>query len=97
MDLSKLYRIICNRIEHKTQGSYVSALVQSGTDRIIQKIGEEATEVVIAAKNSEKSLLICESVDLIFHLMVLLAVKGISLTDLQGELNARSKSHEQKS
>jgi phosphoribosyl-ATP pyrophosphohydrolase len=66
-------------------------LVQSGVDRVIQKVGEEAVEVVIAAKNPSKKLLISESADLIFHLMILFVVHDIDLSDIQNELNSRQK------
>ena len=69
--------------------SYVAALLNSGTDRILKKIGEEATEVVIAAKGEAPEPCVHEIADLWFHLMVLMAHKEISLTTVETELERR--------
>lgn len=71
--------------------SYVAMLLRDGVDRICKKIGEEATEVVIAAKNASKDELKWESADLLFHLQVLLAERGVSLDDVGEELLRRAK------
>lgn len=73
------------------QGSYVAKLYAGGVDRIGKKIGEEATEVVIAAKNDDDDELIWESSDLIFHLLVLLAHRGIRLDRVGEHLLSRTK------
>ncbi|MFZ2025684.1 MAG: phosphoribosyl-ATP diphosphatase [Microgenomates group bacterium] len=91
MKLEELYKVIQKRMEEKKDGSYVAKLVSGGTDRVIQKIGEEAIEVVIAAKNSGKDRLISESADLLFHLLILLSVRQITLADIEKELMARKK------
>jgi len=71
--------------------SYVATLFRLGEDRIIQKVGEEATEVVIAAKNKNKQRIISETADLLFHLLVLLSFKNITLTNIEKELERRNK------
>jgi len=70
--------------------SYVATLFRLGEDRIIQKVGEEATEVVIAAKNKNKQRIISETADLLFHLLVLLSFKNITLTNIEKELESRN-------
>jgi phosphoribosyl-ATP pyrophosphohydrolase/phosphoribosyl-AMP cyclohydrolase len=73
------------------ESSYVAKLYAGGVDKIGKKIGEEATEVVIAAKNESHDELVWESADLIFHLLVLLKKMGVSLDDVGGELLRRAK------
>lgn len=91
MKLEKLYEIIKKRREEKPNGSYVANLMEKGLDCVIQKVGEEAVEVVIAAKNSDKKRIISESADLLFHLMVLLEMNGINVDDVYSELSERNK------
>ena len=90
MTFEKLYTIIKNRLENKTKNSYTASLFDEGIDRIIQKVGEEGVEVVIAAKNNDKSLLIGEIADLYFHLSVLMVAKGITIDDVLSELERRN-------
>jgi len=71
--------------------SYVARLLLGGVDRIGKKVGEEATEVVIAAKNAEPGELIHETADLFFHVLVLLAQRGVSLGEVGEELLSRSR------
>ena len=71
--------------------SYVATLYGGGVDKIGKKIGEEATEVVIAAKNASHDELVWEAADLIFHLLVLLKAAGVPLDDVGGELLRRAK------
>jgi len=73
------------------KSSYVAKLYAGGVDKIGKKIGEEATEVVIAAKNDSRSELVWESADLIFHLLVLLEHAGVSLDEIGEELLSRTK------
>lgn len=89
MKLTELYEVIQKRIDEKPEGSYVATIVSKGLDRVIQKVGEEAIEVVIAAKNEEKERLISESADLLFHLTILLSMRNITLTDIEKELEIR--------
>jgi phosphoribosyl-ATP pyrophosphohydrolase len=69
--------------------SYTTKLFKEGEDRIIQKVGEEAVETIIAAKNKSKKDLINETSDLIYHLFVMLVEKGIPLTDIVANLHKR--------
>lgn len=89
MTLEELYNTILSRKKEMPEGSYVASLFRDGEDRIIQKIGEEAVEVVIAAKNTTKQRIISEVSDLLFHMLILLALKDISLSDILNELEKR--------
>jgi phosphoribosyl-ATP pyrophosphohydrolase len=91
MDIDKIYKIIGNRKRKMPEGSYVASLFKAGKDRIIQKVGEEATEVVIASKNGDKKQIIYESADLLFHLLILLKAFNISTDDIMNELQKRVK------
>lgn len=91
MTVEELYQIIVNRKRIMPKDSYVVSLLRNGNDRIIQKVGEEAVEVVIAAKNSSRKRLISEVADLWFHILILLAVKDISPEDILKELESRNK------
>lgn len=89
MTLEELYKIIEDRKKKLPKKSYVAALFKKGKDKIIQKLGEESTEVIIAAKNESKERLISEIADLIFHLLVLLSGYNITLQDIEKELTKR--------
>lgn len=91
MKINKLLKIIRDRKFKKPEGSYVVSIFKKGSDRIIQKIGEEATEVVIAAKNKNKKRIISEVSDLLFHLLILLVSSDITLPDIEKELESRNK------
>ena len=91
MTLEKLYKIIQDRRQKMPERSYVAALFKAGEDRIIQKIGEEATEVVIAAKNKGGKKIIAEVADLWFHSLVLLVWLGLDTEDIYRELEQRNK------
>ena len=88
--LDRLYEIIMDRIRSPKPGSYVSTLTGKGLNGILRKIGEEAVELILAAKNGEDGL-IHEASDLIFHLQILLAFKGFSMKDIIYELEARHR------
>jgi phosphoribosyl-ATP pyrophosphohydrolase len=92
MKLEELYKIIKSRKEVMPPGSYIASLINKGDDRIIQKVGEEAIEVVIAAKNISKEKLVSESTDLLFHLLILLETKGVTLDEIYEELRVRNLS-----
>lgn len=92
MNFQELYNKISKRIESKSKESYVVSLVNSGTDRILQKIIEEAGESVIALKNTDKQLQIEELTDLFFHLIIAMKIKNISIKDIEIELKRRDKS-----
>ncbi len=91
MTLDKLYQIIEDRRENMPVGSYVASLFRDGTDRIIQKVGEEAIEVIIASKNEDKKNITLEVADLIFHVLVLLSSFGISTKAILKELGERDR------
>ncbi len=86
-----LARTIAARKTEAPEGSYTAKLFAGGVDRIGKKIGEEATEVVIAAKNADRAELVWETSDLLYHLLVLLAERDIALDDIGAELARRSR------
>ena len=87
--LRKVFSVIEDRKQNPKEGSYVSGLMKGGIDRILKKIGEEAGEVVIAAKNRDKGELVYELTDLWFHSMVLLCEAGLDPQDISDELERR--------
>ena len=89
--LNKLFDLIKDRRLTMPENSYTSELFRSGSDRIIQKVGEESIETVIAAKNRHKKEIINETSDLIYHLFVMLADQEIELSDIVKNLQKRSK------
>ncbi len=91
--LNRLQDLIESRKMSSPDNSYTAKLFSMGIDRIAQKIGEEATEVVIAAKNSEVRPLLNESADLLFHLSVLLSSRGLRLEEVISILQERSRKH----
>lgn len=92
MTLKQLYRIIEDRKKKMPEGSYVASLFKEGKDKMTQKVGEEAVEVIIAAKNESKKRIVSEIADLIFHLLVLLSGCNITLQDIEKELAKRRSS-----
>ena len=91
MTLDELYKIIEKRKQEKAADSYVSSLFQKGRDRIVQKVGEEATEVIIAAKNRRKKDIIEEVADLWFHSLIMLSSMEITPNDIFDEFERRKK------
>ena len=87
--LNQLEAIIADRIKNPSEKSYTSTLFSSGLDRICKKIGEEAGEVIIAAKNNDSNELANESADLIYHLLVLLKKQGLDLNTVEEVLVQR--------
>ncbi|PZG33241.1 phosphoribosyl-ATP diphosphatase [Listeria ivanovii] len=87
--LTKLYEEINLRKAQPKEGSYTNYLFDKGLDKILKKVGEETTEVVIAAKNNNQEL-ISEISDLTYHLLVLLAEKNIPLAAVELELKSRT-------
>jgi phosphoribosyl-ATP pyrophosphohydrolase/phosphoribosyl-AMP cyclohydrolase len=85
-----LARTIADRKANPPEGSYTAQLFAGGVDRIGKKIGEEATEVVIAAKNADRGELVWEASDLLYHTLVLLAERDIPLDDVGAELARRA-------
>lgn len=91
MTLEELFEIIQGRKKAMPKNSYITSLLQQGNDRILQKVGEETTEVIIAAKNASKKDVIQEMADLLFHLLVLMASQGVTPADIFRELEKRRK------
>jgi phosphoribosyl-AMP cyclohydrolase / phosphoribosyl-ATP pyrophosphohydrolase len=89
--LLQLEQIINDRYEHPQEGSYVNKLRGKGLNKIAQKVGEEAVETVIAALAQSETEMIDESSDLVFHLLVLLREKGLSLETIAKNLEQRHK------
>ncbi|TYP69202.1 bifunctional phosphoribosyl-AMP cyclohydrolase/phosphoribosyl-ATP diphosphatase HisIE [Paenibacillus methanolicus] len=87
--LSQLESVIASRHAERPEGAYTTYLFDKGVDKILKKIGEEAGEVIIAAKNNDNTELRYEASDLLFHLMVLLRERGLPLDDLMYELGRR--------
>ena len=89
--LQRLYDTVVDRKNHPVEGSYTNYLFEKGIDKILKKVGEESAEVIIAAKNRDEGELIYESADLIYHLIVALVEKGITLDQIYEELEKRHK------
>ena len=84
-----LMDLIRGRKEEKKEGSYTTYLFEKGLDKILKKVGEESTEVIIAAKAQDKKETVYEIADLAYHVMVLMIESGISLEDIHRELASR--------
>ena len=84
-----LFDLIRGRKEEKKEGSYTTYLFEKGLDKILKKVGEESTEVIIAAKSQDKAETIYEIADLAYHVMVLMIEAGIDLEDIHRELSSR--------
>lgn len=91
MALNELYSTILDRKENPSEGSYTSSLFTKGLPRIAQKVGEEGTEVVVAALAQENARLVEEIADLAYHVLVLMVAKGIKPEDVAAELAKRKK------
>ena len=88
-DLSQLERVVLDRKENPREGSYTNLLLDKGINKVAQKVGEEAVELVIEAKDENDHLFREEAADLMYHFMVLLAAKDIRLEEVLGVLKAR--------
>lgn len=86
--IDALYQEILDRRNQPKERSYTNYLFEKGLDKILKKVGEESTEVIIAAKNNNQEL-VYESADLIYHLLVLLVNQGVSMEDISAELASR--------
>jgi len=89
--LDRLYELIESRKRDRPEGSYTTYLFDQGLDKILKKVGEEAAETIIAAKNDDRTAVVKESSDLLYHLLVLLVERGLSLAELRDELASRGK------
>ena len=87
--LEKIFAVIQDRKANPKPGSYTNRLLDEGEDKILQKVGEEAIEVLIAAKGQGSERLISELADLTYHCLVLLAHKGLAPDDIAAELERR--------
>ena len=87
----RLQRIIANVKKNPEDGAYTSFLFVRGIDRIGKKVGEEAVELVIAAKNDDKKIVVSEAADLLYHVMVLLNAKGVKISEVCEELCKRNR------
>lgn len=87
--LRQLAEVLEQRKQQPAEQSYVASLYGKGLDHILKKIGEEATETVIAAKGGDKTQIVYETADLWFHCMVLLAQQGLGPDDVLNELQRR--------
>jgi phosphoribosyl-ATP pyrophosphohydrolase len=87
--LQAVYDVILDRKQNPSENSYTAALMHKGIDKILKKIGEEATEVVIAAKGGKREEIVYETSDLVFHLLVLLGYCDIPPEDIYAELRRR--------
>lgn len=89
--IDEVYQVILNRIREKPQGSYTVELVDKGKGYIARKVGEEAVEVIVASLYEGKERTISEISDLLYHLLVLMAIIGITPKDIYDELRRRRK------
>ena len=88
-DLNTLYELLEGRKRDLPEGSYTTYLFQKGLDKILKKVGEECTEVIIAAKDQDRKETIYEIADLTYHVLVLMIEAGIRVEDIKEELESR--------
>ena len=84
-----VYHTIMDRKEHPKEGSYTNYLFEKGIDKILKKVGEEAAEIIIAAKNPNQEEVKYEMCDFLYHMMVLMAERGITWDDIMEEMAKR--------
>ena len=87
--VQQVYDVICDRKEHPREGSYTNYLLEKGVEKICKKVGEEASETIIAAMKRSKPEVCYEAADLVYHLLVLLFEQGVTPDDLWAELARR--------
>ena len=87
--LEGLYQLLQSRKKEMPEGSYTTYLFQKGLDKILKKVGEESTEVIIAGKAQDKAETVYEIADLAYHVLVLMVELGISVEDIRAELASR--------
>ncbi|UQS85932.1 phosphoribosyl-ATP diphosphatase (plasmid) [Nicoliella spurrieriana] len=88
-NLEQLYEMVKQRKQEPVKGSYTDYLFTKGLDKILKKVGEETTEVIVAAKNNDPKELQYETADMLYHLMVLLVESGVSFEQIKVELGSR--------
>ncbi len=89
MTLAELFALIESRRANAPAGSYTARLFAAGEDEIVKKVGEEAIEVILAAKGQGDERVVAEVADLFYHALVLLAARGLTLADVEAELARR--------
>ncbi len=91
--LDELWAVITDRFEHPSPDSYISRLIsgEKGVDRALEKVGEEATEFIIAVKNGDHARTVSEAADLQFHFMVTLKAAGVEFSEILEELTKRRR------
>ena len=89
--LQELYQVVLGRKSTPREGSYTCYLFEKGLDKILKKVGEESTEMVIAAKNGVKEETVGEICDLIYHTLVMMVNEGITCDDVDEELRKRAE------
>ena len=90
-ELEKQYAMIQDRKQNPEQGSYTNYLFDKELEKILKKVGEESTEVIIASLSQSKEELVGEINDLLYHLQVLMVEKGVTMEDVEAELKRRSE------
>ena len=88
--ITELYKQAIARKKEPKTGSYTTYLFDKGLDKILKKVGEEATEVIIAAKNADKVEIANEAADVFYHIAVMLAETGVTPADIQAVLDSRT-------
>ena len=89
--LRELFDVILDRQVNPQPGSYTAKLLNAGEDEVLKKVGEEAMEVILAAKGQGDERLVFEVADLFYHLLVLLVARGLTLSDVEAELARRRR------
>lgn len=89
-EIDNLYALLQDRKEKMPEGSYTTYLFEKGLDKILKKVGEECTEVIIAGKDKDKNETIYEIADLVYHVMVLMVEAGITPDEVRAELKSRN-------
>ena len=89
-ELEKMYALAVERKENPEEGSYTSYLYEKGLEKILKKIGEESSEVIIAALNGSDEELVGEINDLLYHIIVMMVEKGITMEEVEDEMIRRS-------
>ncbi len=91
MTLDELFSVICDRRDHPTPNSYTAQLIRQGREEILKKIGEEAMEVILAGATQSSQRLVEEMADLYYHTLVMMASCGLTLQDIEQELEHRHR------
>ena len=89
--VEQMEAVIAQRREAPQEGSYTCYLFEKGLDKILKKVGEESSETIIAAKNGDKSELVGEINDVFYHMMVMMSVCGVTLSEVCAEMDRRAE------